>query len=100
MVPPPTGPLRETAEKQQDAPPEDNHPGPGRGRPPERDRGGGRGHAADDPEIETEGWILQNSLDHRNSLECQIQITEELMENPDSTRENHHLIPDRILIIL
>ena len=97
MVPPVTGPLRETTEKQEDALPGDN---PGPGRLQERDPGGGRGHAADDPDLETEGWNLQNNFVQRNSPECQIRIPEELMENPGSTRENQHLTPERLQIIL
>ena len=73
--------------------------GDGTGHDHERE-GGGRDHVVDTPDLETEDWNHLNNLDHRNTSECQIRIPEELMENPDSTRENPHLTPELIQIIL
>ena len=100
LAPPVTGPVRETSETPEDGPPEGSQ-GPGPGRTPERDRGRDPGHVADAPDLETEDWrSLQNNLGHRNIPECQTRILEEPMGNPDSTRENHHLTPERLQIIL
>ena len=101
QVPAVTGPVRETSETPEDGPPGGSPgPGPGPGRTPERDRGGDPGRVADAPDLETEDWKLQNNLGHRNIPESQTRIPEELMGNPDSTRENHHLTPERLQIIL
>ena len=99
QAPPVTGPVRETTETPEDGP-QGGSPGPGPGRILERDRGEDRGHVADAPDLETEDWSLQNNLGHRNSPECQTRIPEELMGNPDSTRENHYLTPERLQTIL
>merc|ERR550532_2892604 len=64
-------------------------PGPG----PEKDRGRDRG-------LEREDWNLQNNLHHKNPPDCRISIPEEPSESPDSTRENQHLTPEQIRIIL